>query len=266
MAISLWLLLHIPTAILGLLIVGLTAVLAMTGLLVVRRRGLVTPRESDNEVAGSFFGIIGTAYAILVAFVIFATWEKFASADAAVIAEANNLGDLIRIAQEFSDPQRRELTAQIRSYTLSVARDEWKSMARAGPSPQTFAALNSMWQAYAAIAPQTERERLLYGESLRHLTEVSDYRRVRIKAAGSTIPSPLWVVLLLGWATTIGFTYFIGGKNLRVQALMTAWLGGVLGVLLFVILLLSLPFTGDVSVSPAAFDQVFKLLDLVGSP
>ncbi len=245
---------------------GLSAALAMTGLLVVRRRRLLMPLESDKEVAGFFIGIIGTAFAILLAFVIFATWEKFASADAAVIAEANNLGDLIRIAQQLPDPQRRELTTRIRSYTVSVTRDEWKSMARARPSPQTFAALNSMWQAYAAIEPQTERERLLYGESLRHLTQVSDYRRVRIQAAGATIPSPLWVVLLLGWATTIGFTYFIRGKNLRAQALMTAWLGGVLGLLLFVILLLSLPFTGDVSVSPAAFDQVFKLLDLVGPP
>ena len=35
---SLWLLLHIPTAVLGFLMVGLSAALAMTGLLVVRRR------------------------------------------------------------------------------------------------------------------------------------------------------------------------------------------------------------------------------------
>jgi hypothetical protein len=266
MAISLWLLLHIPTAILGLLMVGLSAVLPVTGLLVVRRRGLLTPLESGNEVASHFIGIIGTAYAILLAFVIFATWEKFTEADTAVTAEANNLGDLIRITQQFSDPLRRELTTRIRSYTLSVTRDEWKSMARAEASPQTFAALNSMWQAYSAIEPQTERGRLLYGESLRHLTQVSDYRRVRIQEAGATIPSPLWVVLLLGWATTIGFTYFISGKSLRAQALMTAWLGGAFGLLLFVILLLSLPFTGDVSVSPAAFDQVFKLLDLTGPP
>ena len=53
MAISPWLLLHIPTAILGLLMVGLSAVLPMTGLLVVRRRGPLMPLGSDNEVARS---------------------------------------------------------------------------------------------------------------------------------------------------------------------------------------------------------------------
>lgn len=263
---SLWLLLHIPTAVLGFLMVGLSAALAMTGLLVVRRRVPFMAVESNNEVAGFFIGIIGTAYAILVAFVIFAAWAKFASADAAVIAEANNLGDLIRIAQQFPDPQRRELLLRTRSYALSVTRDEWKSMARGGPSPQTFAALNGLWQAYAAIELQTERGRLLYGESLRYLAQAGDYRRVRIRAAGATIPSPLWAVLLVGWATTIGFTYFIGGKSRRAQAIMTGWLGGVIGLLLFVILLLSLPFTGDVSVPPSAFDQVFNLLDLAGSP
>jgi hypothetical protein len=263
---ELWLLLHIPTAVLGLLIVGLSAALAVAGLLVVRWRVPLRVLERNNELARFFMSFIGTTYAILLAFVTIATWQTLSAAHAAVAAEANSLGDLVRLVQQFPAAQRHELLVGIRSYALSVTRYEWKSMARAEPSPETFAALNSMWQAYATVGLQTERDRVLYGESLRYLAQVSDHRRDRILAARATIPPTLWIVLLVGGAMTIGFTFLFGSTSLRAQALMTAWLGGAIGLLLFVILVLNLPFTGDVSVPSTVFDQVFKLLDVVGTP
>jgi len=260
-----WLLLHVPTAVLGFVIVCLSASLSVIGLILVRRRMPFMVLEQNNEIAGFFMSIIGTAYAILMAFVIFSTWQKFTAADDAVTAEANSLGDLIRIAQQFPDPERHELFTRVRAYAVSVTEDEWKAMAHERASPQAFAALNSMWQAYAAIDPQTNRASALYGEVLRHLGDVSDHRRDRIRAAATTIPGTLWVVLLASGAATIGFTYCFAGRNLRTQAIMTAVLGGVIGLLLFVVLEFNLPFTGDISVPPTAFNQVFKLLDLVGS-
>jgi len=258
---ALWLLLHIPTAVLGVLMVGLSATLAVAGFLAVRHWAPLTALESNNQAASFFMSFTGTAYAILLAFVTVTTWQTLTAADAAVVAEANSLGDLIRLARQFPSPQRHELLVRIRSYALSVTRDEWKTMAHSEASPQAFSALNRMWQAYALVGVQTERGRVLYGESLRYLGQVSDYRRDRIRAAGTEIPLTLWIVLLVGGAMTVGFSFVLGNKNVRAQAFMTAWLGAVIGLLLFVILELNFPFTGDVSVRPTAFDQVFTLLD-----
>ena len=116
---------------------------------------------------------------------------------------------------------------RVRSYALSVTHDEWTSMAHGEPSPQTFAALNGIWQTYSTIDLQTERRRVL----------------LAVGRADRGLGHDDRIYILHGCQEPAG------------AAMMTAWLGGTLGLLLFVILLLNVPFTGDLRISPAAFHQ-----------
>jgi hypothetical protein len=63
-------------------------------------------------------------------------------------------------------------------------------------------------------------------------------------------------VLIAGAAISVGFTYFFGVKNFLAQALMVGALAAITGLVVFLVLTLDLPYTGDVGVAPAAMKEV----------
>ncbi|MBI2322651.1 MAG: hypothetical protein HYU88_11345 [Chloroflexi bacterium] len=63
-----------PLALAGVLIVGGTIVLAVVGLLAVRRLVPVPTLRSHNDVAGFIFATLGVIYAVLLALVVVALW------------------------------------------------------------------------------------------------------------------------------------------------------------------------------------------------
>ena len=76
--------------------------------------------------------------------------------------------------------------------------------------------------------------------------------------ADEGIPVILWVVLVIGGAVTVGFTYLFGLENTRVHRLMIAALAGVIALVLFTIGALEYPFSGGARVGPGAFELVLE--------
>ena len=88
------------------------------------------------------------------------------------------------------------------------------------------------------------------------LSDVAAARRDRRLAAHGTIPDLVWVVLLSGGALMVGFSFVLGGPAPALHMLMTAALvaSGVLVLLLIVGL--SSPFHGAVTIPPDAYAAV----------
>lgn len=245
-----------PTLILGLLVVGFSILLAHVGLRVVRRLVPLPVLESHHEVAGFIIGVLGAIYAVLMAFVVVVVWNQYDAAHANIAQEANQLNDLSRLAQGFSDPTRQRLNDLMRAYAQSVVQDEWPAMEHGDASARTQTALDELWRAYLEIDPQTNRENAIYGDSLDRLNEMSDSRRLRLFASRDNLPIIIQVLLWGGGLITVAFTYFFGVKSIRSQALMTAALSGVVAFILFLILALDNPFRGSVRVSPEPLQEV----------
>jgi hypothetical protein len=99
---------------------------------------------------------------------------------------------------------------------------------------------------------------------------LGDARRQRLLAAGERLPTILWVVLILRGVITVGFTYLFGLENTLMHTLMVAALAMITSLTLFTAAALDHPFSGDIRIHPAAFEQVLarfhesKLSDLRG--
>ena len=91
--------------------------------------------------------------------------------------------------------------------------------------------------------------RELYGESLRCLNNLAQYRRLRIFAGNDTIPPVIWLVLLVGGLLAVSYTFFFGMKNIKAQYLLTATLTVMISSILLLIYVLDHPFTGASKVS-----------------
>lgn len=251
------------TWLLGVAIVGMSVLIAHLGLHLVRRKVPLPVLETQHEVAGFIIGVLGAIYAVLLAFVVVVVWNQFEDAKSTVEKEANQLHDLARIAQGFSDPARQRMLEGLRAYTQIVVDDEWNTMSEGKASQKAQAAMEDLWKIYREIDPQTNRENALYGESLDRLSDVSDSRRLRIYASSDDIPLVIQVILWGGGLITIAFTYFFGVKSIRSQALMTMALSGEVAFILFLIVALDNPFHGYLRVTPEPMQQVLQMFKTI---
>ena len=90
-------------------------------------------------VIGFVFVTCGVIYAVLLAFVVFAVYTQFASADKIVTSEAATLASLYIDTQRYPEPARSSTQEVIREYTRSVVKDELPAMQRGQPSSTTRA-------------------------------------------------------------------------------------------------------------------------------
>ena len=77
------------------------------GLLVVRLFFKPSLMKDHNDVADPLFGVLGTIYAVLIAFMVIIVWQQFDKSDLNVKTEANYLADMYRDAEALSPAFRK---------------------------------------------------------------------------------------------------------------------------------------------------------------
>ncbi|MFI5116511.1 MAG: DUF4239 domain-containing protein [Terriglobales bacterium] len=235
------------------IVIGTSMLLSIAGLLVVRRYTNVDWLKRHHEVASYFFLMIGTLYAVLIAFAIYVVWSASKEAGANLEHEATEVADLSRLSMAMPDPVRRKITPALTEYLNSVVEDEFPGMEQGRESQRTWAAVQNLWDVYGTIQPETPRLQAYFAESLKHLSQLSDYRRTRLFASRGTVPATLWYLLLSGGVLLVVFTYFVGHESVWSQAAMTAALTGILAFSLFLVWSLDSPYSGVASVTPQPF-------------
>ena len=249
-------LIWIPTAVLGFIMVVGGVLAAVTGLIYARRFIPHHKLKTHNDVTGPIFGAMGTVYAVLLAFVLIVVWENFDKSKANVQNEANCLGDLYRDAESFLPSFKQDVRVLLNQYANAVVGEEWKAMVRGESSPRVDEVIKKMFLLYSSYQPRTSAEQAFFEESVRKLNELDDLRTMRIMDSRSGINFLLWFVLVGGGAVVIVFTFFFGVENFKTQLITTVLLTILIFLFLFTILSMDYPFTGDISIPPAAFKQI----------
>jgi hypothetical protein len=89
---------------------------------------------TDSDRAAGVFGVIGTSFAVLLAFVIFLAFESYGNAREKAGQEAVAVAELFQTAQLFAPLERRRLQGDLVCYARSVVKDEWRTMRDRRPS------------------------------------------------------------------------------------------------------------------------------------
>jgi hypothetical protein len=247
---------NLPIWFLGLLLVGLTTILAMIGPHLVRRYVTLEELSANNEVAGFKFAVVGVLYAVLLAFAIIVVWEKFSEAENTVAREAGAVATIYRLSHGIDDPAGASLRSALDTYLKVTIAEDLPAMESGRESTHARKALDHL---YATLLPVAKAQSSsLISEILDQLDVITQQRRARLVAAEGTVPTILWPVLFWGAAVTISFTYFFGTQSLRAQTTMT----GLLSILIFsgllIIIVIDKPFAGAVKVQPDAFTKVLE--------
>ena len=247
---------RLPAWLSGLLVIGLSVAAALGAMLYVRRKIGVAKLLLNNEVAGFKFATLGVVYAVLLAFVVVAVWERYEAAETAVEREGDAVLDLHAVSYGLGEQEGRAIRGLLQQYVASVVGSEWPAMADGRADPSVAKAFREAAGAVVRLQPETLRDQELYAHALGLLSTVSDSRRQRLAAAEGALPGVMWLVLAFGAAVTVGYTAFFGARNVVAQGLMTAALSLMVMVVFFLTVLLNYPFTGDVRIGPDRFRDV----------
>lgn len=110
-------------------IVLVAALLAAAVMHLVRRR---LPDEGailrDRDLGSTSFAFVGTAFAVLVAFVIVEAYDSFNDARGGVEGEAIAVVELARTADLFQEEDRDRANGLLVCYGRAVINDEWPLM------------------------------------------------------------------------------------------------------------------------------------------
>lgn len=258
MQLQQWILLNIPTWVIATLMLAIAVFTAVGGVLLVRRLVDIRKFKEHHDIAGPIFSTIGVIYAVMLAFVLVIVWQDFDKAQNNTITEANYFADMYRDAGGLPEPFRSQYREANANYLDAVIKYEWREMQRGERSMEAQAAANKVWEVTAKFNPQTAGEKIFFSEMLQKMNNAVEMRRQRLQDAKTGLHPSLWFVLLLGGIITVVFTFFFGSENLFAQLTMTTLLAVLIVLIIFTILLMDFPYSGDLSITVTPFQQVLE--------
>lgn len=243
-----------------LIIVVVSIAFSVLGLKFVAKRIPHEQLKDNHEVAGFIFNAFELVYAVLIAFVVFATWSAYDESEKNVEMEANKLSDMFLDANAFSDTMKNNIRVAITEYTKGVVEQEWPVMQKQEKvPPSVIESLKKIWAAYQKLDVGAIKNPYMYDESLHQLNNMSEFRRLRWLASRKTTPGVIWLVLIAGALASVVYTFFFGTKHIRAQYFMTSVLAIINAMVLFLIYILDHPFTGYSAISNDAFRAILNM-------
>ena len=234
---------------------------SITALYIIRKKLHWESFKENHEVGGFLFNALGLIYAVLIAFVVYATWEDYNAAREFCDNEADVMQNLYLDTEGLPEEIQPVLRKKIIEYMKAVIDEDWPLLAKGEDNPHSRHMLIDIWKTYSSIDSLiSSKEQIFFSESLDKLNSVTEYRRQRILSSQNHIPVIVWTVIIIGALTSIGFSLFFGTRSFVIQATMTSLFAMTNIVVILMILALDHPFVGDIKVSSDAYEQILKYL------
>jgi hypothetical protein len=244
------------TVVAGIVFVVVWAAIAALGFRLVLRFRPTVRDEAHNDVHAVYFSMVGLLYAILLAFVVVVAWEQFDAAKESTETEVTRLSNLLDDAKPLPDRARIQDTILI--YVHNVVEREYDTMAAHGDSdPHTAASYEAIWDAFSTSTDvQDPPAATFFDTAVGRLNELGEARRLRVLSSKSTIPLPLWILLVGGGLFTIAWLFPFHMADTGVQTVALGSVGAFTGFVLFLIYALQHPFTGDIAIDPGVYEHL----------
>lgn len=215
-------------------------------------------RCARNDLIGWQLSILGTTYAVILGFMLYAVWASFEEAELNVDLEANAVVDIYRLADALPEPQRTQLQTLARSYVDAVINQDWPQMARSEVPEKSTAINEEMWRAVLSVKSALPVETNAQEHAMSALDAIGQHRLRRILQSTTQLPNVLWCVLLVGGVLTIVSASTFGTESVKLQTLQVFCLSLLVSLSLVAISDIHRPFHGLVHVSDYAFRRALQ--------
>jgi len=223
-------------------IIVATILILYAQILVKKYVGIETIKKC-HEVGGYYLAMVGTFYAVLLGLIVIDAMTRFQQAEKNVAAEASSLIKIYIVADRFPE-QKDQLEKIIEEYTKEITEVEFPLKGEGKISSKATDLAFSMLQTVKIIEPVTENQKAIYPNLLSLLSDFLDSRRDRIRNANIGEPTVEWIILIIGAAITITYTFFFTMESNSIHLIMRGMATLMILMSLYLILLFGTPFLG----------------------
>jgi hypothetical protein len=252
----------------ALAIIAVAVATTVTVMLLVRR--FLAPAGgffADPDRAAGVFGVTGTGFAVLLAFVIFLSFTSYDRAREKASIEAVAISQLFRTARLFSPDARQQLHGELICYARAVVHDEWRTMRDERESPVVDGWLARIEQTVDEIQLKGAKQRVAYDQWFEQAAERREGRRGRLAEAEPLVPSLVWLALFLGGALIITYMCFYAdpAEPAVVQALMMGAVTTMVVAGMLVVRFLDRPYAdASGSIKPTVMTMTLRAMEAQG--
>jgi hypothetical protein len=246
------------------IIIVVSAALAVTAMLLVRRGAPEGSRFTDGDRASGVFGVLATGFSVLLGFVVFLAFESYDQSRSGAEQEALALAQQVETAQFLGAPVSGELTGELVCYGRSVVHAEWPRSESGSQGDEINPWGVALFRTIQTVQPRTPSQEAAYGKWLDQTSDREAARIDRIHGAVGVIPTPLWVALLLISVVVFVFMLFFADKAERAvtQAVLMGSVATVIVSMLLLIRFLDNPFhEGIGGIEPVAMERTLRIAD-----
>jgi hypothetical protein len=248
----------------ALAIVVTSTTVAVTALLLVRRRAPEGGFFNDGDRAAGVFGVLATGFSVLLGFIVFLAFANYDVSRTGAETEAIAVAQQVETAQLMPAGRTiQKLAGELVCYGRSVIYPEWPRL-ETGSQGDTINPWGvALFRTVESVDPRTPAEEVAYAKWLDQTSTREEARNDRIHGAEGVIPFPLWLVLFFIAAVIFVFMLFFAdsGERLAVQALLIGSVVGVIAATLLVIRFLDSPFhPGLGGLKPVAMERTLAIV------
>lgn len=251
------------SVLLCLLIVGGTVAFALGALTIARPFVRARTGAFHNETIIALYAGASVMYAVLLGFMVVVVWQAYDTAHRNIGDEAANLVSLYRLTYGLEAKEGGQMRGLIRGYTNAVIANEWPTFGTTSAgSNKTRKAIGDIDRLFATMDPNVKaQDSQVDAAILQTESEIVSERNIRLIQASDSIPWVIWLGAFGGAVIIIVMSCFIDMERIMPHYLMTGMMSSLIGLLLFIIVVLSQPFTGSLPLSPRHFQQALGIMD-----
>jgi len=239
---------------------------AVLFLFLVTRTTTVPSRKESNDFTGAVVAVIGTTYAVILAFTLAGVWNMFQQAQANEEQEANSLVNVFRIASQLQDTNARAIQQLCARYADNALDREWPAMLNREMPPEGGVMIDQFWTLAGQAQSRAPSGAIAAYQLMEELRGLTQYRRIRATQNRETLPFILWAVLITGGIITVVSSCFFGVANFRIHLLQVFMLSFLISLVLVAIANIDRPYQGPVRVTPEGFRNAVRTLDRQPGP
>jgi Protein of unknown function (DUF4239) len=243
----------VPLTLLLVAAVGFSVGVVLLAVWLIRRTVPATTEGFHAEISAAMIGVVAALFGLLLAFVIIIAYQNFLDADDNVSREADALASIVRDSAAFPEPGGQHVRRAVGTYVRAVVNHEWPQMHDGNDSALAVSGLEGIFASFRTVEPRSAKETAFYDDAVRQLNAALAARRDRLQNAGGGLPRDIALLILFSTVVTVGYAVLVGSPHFGFHALGPAAIATVVAVSLVVLLDLSYPFSGDVSIAPDDF-------------
>ena len=239
---------------------------ALAALVVVGRFSTPHGRKQSNDFTGALLGLIGTTYAVILAFLLAGLWTHYQQAKADAQLEAADVVNIFRVARQLPVENRRQIQDLAFRYADTVLNTEWPEMLNGEVPHGGGALINELWEAVTQMKGVKDNQAIAMGQLMTSLSALTQHRGIRVMETTDALPGILWVVLIGGGVITVLAACLFGVENFRFHLLQIAVLSFLISLVLVAIAAVDRPYQGEVRVSADGFQYALRTINEERTP